>query len=173
MDDKDLVLLILNGDIEFNKISEKLYFCAFRKEIYKELHIKDSLLKYENLIRHLMSIEMEERSKDIWDDETVYADYYDYECFYWAIFFIYRLGNVSDVKIIWEAKYIDFDTSLGVDMQWLIGAGVENTISFLEREPDEKSKEILKYIKSCRDEGHFDDLERWYNYRYQYFLNVE
>lgn len=173
MEDENLVKLLVNGDVDPSDVSDKLKICALRKKIYTTLHVKDTLSQHVNLIRYLLSIEMNERSKDQYDDDTIYEDTYDYECFYWCIFLLSRVGDVTDVKILWKAKYIDFDSSFGVDIQFLVGAGVNNTISFLEHETDQISEKILKYILNCKNCGDFDDLDKWYHYRHQYFLDID
>ena len=110
-----------------------------------------------------MAIEIAEREKDPYDDEIVIEETYDYEAFYWCIFLLSRIGDVHDVFTIWYAKHIDFDASFGVEWQFLIGAGYNETIEFLK-----KSDNPHENIKNIEENESF---EEWFDFRYKYFLD--
>lgn len=45
---------------------------------------------------------------------------------------LFAFGCVEDTLLIWRAKRKDFDAGCYIDVQLLCGAGVEDTISYLE-----------------------------------------
>jgi hypothetical protein len=46
---------------------------------------------------------------------------------------------VHDVALLWQAKQINMDTGAGLDIQFLVGAGVEETIEYLRAKSDTDS----------------------------------
>jgi hypothetical protein len=89
MDQEVMINALVNGEIALEAIEKELYVCDFRKMIYRELHTKLSK-QHINIIRKLMVIEIAEREKDPYDDEIVIEETYDYEAFYWCIFFYHE-----------------------------------------------------------------------------------
>ena len=67
---------------------------------------------------------------------------------------------------MWEAKHINMDTGFGFDGQFLVGAGVEQTISYLR---NSGKSEIADYIHDMKGLGELDDLGGWEQFRIQYF----
>ena len=49
-----------------------------------------------------------------------------------AALLLYLVGDPADVPLMWEGKQINMDTGIGFDGQFLVGAGVEETIKYLE-----------------------------------------
>jgi hypothetical protein len=80
-----------------------------------------------------------------------------------ASFILGMHGQVEDSLKVWEAKKVDFDTYCGVDIQLVSFAGVDETVSFLQKQNDDEAKEALKYVQACSKGGDFDDLEEYYN----------
>ncbi len=164
MKDDGLIGNLIN-DIDLSEkdeVKEILNEFDFRKKLYMKLHY--SLLPiHKKLLKRLFQIEVKEREEDTYED---------YELFYWCIFLISRLGDVNDIYEILDAKYMDFDASFGVDPQYLIGAGLENTIEYLSSKDDDTSKEILKYILDCKNEGFFNYFELWYKETFEHFDNL-
>src|SRR5215467_5315256 len=58
------------------------------------------------------------------------ADYF--ESLYHCALLLYLVGDPADVPLMWEAKRINFDTGCGFDAQFMVGAGVLETIAHLE-----------------------------------------
>lgn len=172
MDKEIMINSLINGEIALKEIEKELYVCDFRKMIYRKLHTNVSK-KHINIIRKLMVIEIAERAKDPYDDEIVIEETYDYEAFYWCIFLLSRIGDTHDVFTIWHAKYIDFDTSFGVEWQFLIGAGYNETIDFLKRSDNPQSLEIISYLsdENTKHINKNESLEEWFDFRYNYFLD--
>jgi hypothetical protein len=65
---------------------------------------------------------------------------------------LFSIGNVEDSLLIWEAKSCCFDTMLGIDVQFLFGAGLERTKSYLTDIDTEKSLYALEYISKCNSD---------------------
>ena len=78
-----------------------------------------------------------------------------FESLYWCAFLLYRLGDVNDVALLWQAKSVSFDTWCGFDVQFLVGAGVEETIHHLRTKPDPDSRAAMEYLLACKDAGGF------------------
>lgn len=172
MNKEILINAFINGKIELESIENELYVCDFRKIIYRKLH-KNVSKVHINIVRKLMAIEISERKKDLHDNEIVIEETYDYEAFYWCIFLLSRIGDVYDVFTIWHAKYIDWDASFGVEWQFLIGAGFDETINNLKESDNPLSVEIISYL-SNENKKMIEDNEsftEWFDFRYQYFLD--
>jgi hypothetical protein len=95
------------------------------------------------------------------DDESDY-----FEHLYWCGLLLYLVGDPGDVPLMWEAKKINMDTGCGFDGQFLVGAGVEQTIKYLEDRGYNAAADFLKELKSLKE---LDDLERWEKFRIHYF----
>lgn len=80
-----------------------------------------------------------------------------------ASFILSMHGQVADSLKIWEAKRVDFDSYCGVDIQLVVFTGVDQTIAFLEKQPDSEAKKALEYVIACSKSGDFDELEKYYN----------
>mgnify|MGYP006990208088 FL=1 len=73
-----------------------------------------------------------------------------------STYLLYRLGDLNDVKSIWNAKCIDYDSYFEIDGQFLVGAGVDETIAFLRRKRGRIAKFIIKDIKRYKKQGTFE-----------------
>lgn len=62
---------------------------------------------------------------------------------------LFSLGVVEDSLLVWEAKSCCFDTMLGIDTQFLCGAGLEQTKEFLRNTDSDASRDALNYIADC------------------------
>ena len=72
-------------------------------------------------------------------------------------YMLFLIGNVEDSLAIWRAKQTNFDTSCGVHVQLLVGAGLESTLTFLRASSEEDAQNAAAYIEECRAAGEFDD----------------
>jgi hypothetical protein len=78
----------------------------------------------------------------------------------------YLLGlarQIEDCLLIWNAKTTDFDTFCGLDIQLVVFAGVDETITYLEMQDCEEAKEALEYIHECNKAGDFLDLTSYFD----------
>jgi|SRR5579859_1719486 len=90
------------------------------------------------------------------------------EQLYWCALLLYLVGDPADVALMWEAKHIDMDTGCGFDAQFLVGAGVEETIRYLRARGMD---EIAAYLEKCKAAKDFDDLPGWEQLRIKYFYS--
>jgi hypothetical protein len=89
-----------------------------------------------------------------------------FEQLYWSALLLYLIGDPADVPLMWKAKHINMDTGCGFDGQFLVGAGVEATIDYLDRNG---AVEIAGYVREMEERGEVDDLETWEKFRIGYF----
>ncbi|MCB9635794.1 MAG: hypothetical protein H6721_27060 [Sandaracinus sp.] len=115
------------------------------------------------LLRAMLRAEVATRRSD--DDD---ADEH-FELLYWCAFLLASVGEPPDVLAAWRAKHLDFDTACGFDVQFLVGAGVDATLAFLDRSTDPDAPKIADHLRGCRDAGDFDDLDGWRASRAAYF----
>ena len=133
----------------------------FRQEVLREIQRNPSL-DASGLLRELLRMEVEYRRSDRNDGAF-------FENIYWCAFLLWRVGDLGDVMLLWRAKHTNFDTGCGLDIQFLMGAGVDETISYLQRQTDVDSRDALEYILKCKAAGDFDNLEGWASWRAKYF----
>ena len=111
----------------------------------------------------IFKLEMEFRR----DDSTPPDTEFDYgDSIYWCALLLYFVGDLGDVALMWEAKNINFDLRCAFDGQFLVGAGVDETITYLGDHGPAEAAEYIKRLKSCRD---LDNLSRWEKFRIDYF----
>lgn len=92
-----------------------------------------------------------------------------YENLYWAGFLLSLVANVEDVRLLWRAKTLDFDTRCGFDVQFLVGAGVSHTLTYLQSLREEWASAAGTYLEQCQQAGDFADLEQYRQWRQTYF----
>jgi hypothetical protein len=113
-----------------------------------------------DLFRREMNFRRGENSAE-GDDESDY-----FEHIYWCGLLLYLVGDPADVPLMWEAKNINMDTGCGFDGQFLVGAGVETTIKYLEDRGEKAPADFLHELKSLKE---LDDLQGWERFRIHYF----
>ncbi len=89
-----------------------------------------------------------------------------FEQIYWVGLLLYLVGDSAAVPLMWEGKQIDMDTAIGFDGQFLVGAGVEETIKYLEERGQKEPAEYLRELKASKE---LDDLSKWEKFRVHYF----
>jgi hypothetical protein len=62
-------------------------------------------------------------------------------------------GYLEDVLRIWEAKQSGMDLACSLDGHFLLGAGVEQTKTYLTNNPSPEAPAILEYIASLKQCG--------------------
>lgn len=133
----------------------------FREQVYRVLHPTPTADDRDLLLR-LLALEVEYRNDQMNSGEH-------FESLYWCAFLLSQLGVVDDALPMWRAKHVNFDTACGFDVQFLVGAGVDQTLVYLSGSDDPNAKDAHDYILECRDAGDFDDLASWNEYRSAYF----
>ena len=89
---------------------------------------------------------------------------------------LFSIGAVEDSLVIWRMKSSGFDCACGIDVQFVCGAGVDETIRFLEQSNDPDAAEALDYLRGCIGSGDFDSWTPAIHvgyYRYYYGLDPE
>ena len=66
---------------------------------------------------------------------------------------LFSRGLLEDVLRIWDAKRSGMDLGILLDVQFLCGAGLEATKSYLASQPGEAAADALQYLTEC--EGDF------------------
>jgi hypothetical protein len=92
-----------------------------------------------------------------------------FENLYWAGFLLSLVAHVEDVRLLWRAKTLDFDTWCGFDAQLLVGAGVSRTLAYLQSLREEWASAAWAYLEQCQQAGDFADLEQYRQWRQTYF----
>jgi hypothetical protein len=121
----------------------------FRYEVCLKLNKSVSAVD-RPLARHLLKLDIESHR----DEDAGMSDELRL-----SALLLYKIGNVEDAPLLWEAKSVNFDTYCGLDVQFLVGAGVEKTLSYLRGIGGEQALEAAQYIEGCRDAGDFNNLE--------------
>lgn len=89
-----------------------------------------------------------------------------YENLYWCAFLLYLVGDPADVPMMWQAKHIDFDSACGFDVQFMLGAGPQQTLDYLRAHGhDDIARELSAYPELA------DDLDEWEAFRRGYFYD--
>ena len=117
--------------------------------------------KYHAELLDLFRNEMNFRRDDSLPDEDSW-----FENIYWCGLLLYLVGDPEDVPLMWEAKHINMDVGCGFDSQFLVGAGVTETIRYLT---DKGHTKIAEYLDHIQASGELDDLPKWESYRISYF----
>jgi hypothetical protein len=134
---------------------------AFRYAVCEELN-KCVLPSDRSLARYIMRLYVTSHGGGSWgmsDDIRLCA------------FVLYKIANVEDVPLLWEAKTANFDTFCGLDIQMLVGAGVDQTLDYLKTLGNEHAVAAADYIKRCRVTGDFNYLDRYAEEWDRYFSN--
>lgn len=70
-----------------------------------------------------------------------------------------KIGSVEDAPLLWEAKTVNFDSYCGLDIQFVVGAGVRETLDYLKASGGEQLLAAVKYIEDCQATGDFGNLQ--------------
>jgi hypothetical protein len=120
--------------------------------------LPESAKQHHEMLRQLFMAEMEYRRHD--DDQEYF------ENIYWCAYLLFKVGDPSDSEVMWRAKHINMDTGCGFDTENMVGAGVDETVAYLNKYG---FQDIARYILSCpelRDQSH---IELWALDRHRYF----
>nr|WP_154982935.1 hypothetical protein [Paenibacillus xylanexedens] len=88
-------------------------------------------------IRRLLQQEMENREAE------------EHEVLKLLCIMLFAIGSVEDTELIWQAKRKNQDAGSYIDVQLLCGAGVEETIVYLEKKGGEQAHDQVLYLKKC------------------------
>jgi hypothetical protein len=69
---------------------------------------------------------------------------------------LFSIGVVEDSLLLWDAKRSSFDAGLGsVDVQFLCGAGLEETKAYLSQSAGPPAAAALNYLLECARSSDF------------------
>lgn len=135
-----------------------------RARLYEEMHA-DQSSALAPLLRASLTHEIEYRrsgqSQELEDDT--------FEQIYWCALLLSGLGFVKDILPLWRAKQTNFDTGAAFDVQFLVGAGLEESLAHLDSLDDPESSRAARYLRESAVAGDFDDLGSWRAWRRSYF----
>ncbi len=80
-----------------------------------------------------------------------------------ACYFVGMHHQIIDSLAIWEAKNIDFDTFIGIDIQLIAFSGVEETLEFLQSQNTEMAQKAYNYTLLASNAGDFDNLNHYFS----------
>jgi hypothetical protein len=102
----------------------------------------------------------------LWHHEVTDDDDY-FENVYHCALLLYLVGSPADVPMMWKAKRLNMDVGSGLDYQFLVGAGVNETIAYLDKNHYD---DIEAYIRNCDPRNMTPEaLEEWEHFRIDYF----
>ncbi|MBL8735793.1 MAG: hypothetical protein JNL12_05140 [Planctomycetes bacterium] len=148
-----------------------------RRDLYKAILTqtrddRSAAQAFAPLARALLPHEVRFRSTDDRDPDD--TDGNGFENIYQCALVLFDVGQLVDVMPLYRAKLTDFDTGLGMDGEFLIGAGLRATkehVAKLAAAGEPRAADLLKYL------GLMDDqparLEEWRAWRYRYHLGEE
>lgn len=86
---------------------------------------------------------------------------------------LFRAGLVRDVLPIWEAKSASMDAGCSIDVQFLCGAGIDNTKQFLAEQQSALASKALNRILACEKSGDFQgfSVEQYSRQIEKYYLS--
>jgi hypothetical protein len=123
---------------------------------------KKSAIQNTDLILQILDAELEERK---------ISDVHEYyENIYWAILLLFLTENVRHVATIWKVKHIDFDLGCGLDGQYLVGAGIDETIVYCR---ENNLMDAAAYIQRMKDDGDTEERQAWKSDKILYFYGTE
>ena len=71
---------------------------------------------------------------------------------------LFSIGRVEDSLLVWEAKSSGFDPMCGIDVQFLCGAGLEETKGYLRAVGTDPALAARDYIIKCEAADDFADF---------------
>lgn len=88
---------------------------------------------------------------------------------------LFSKGNLSDTLLIWQAKCANMDAGCMIDVQFLCGAGLEETKTYLQGINQDNARDALAYLLECEETGDFEgfSVENWMEFYRNYFTGDE
>ncbi|CAN0506154.1 unnamed protein product [Discosporangium mesarthrocarpum] len=136
-----------------------------RESVYRALHPRAPVAATP-LLRRLLDLEIGYRKTDSARSGNE-PDYF--ENLYWCALLLCGLGDPSDALPLWNAKQTNMDTGAGLDIQFLVGAGVDATVEHLLSLGSPPASDAAEEIRACEAAGDFEELESWRAGREAYF----
>lgn len=137
---------LTDGQIVMPELADVLRQPPVRQQLYKVL-LRKPRQPFHGLIRHLFQEEAEFR-RALWDGDIEDDDDY-YEGIYRCAFLLYGCGDASDTLVLWKAKHINMDVGCFIGAEYFVGAGLLETLAFLEHRGDKEAIDIREYVNGC------------------------
>ena len=135
----------------------------FRWEIYPLIN-QEKIKKYHSLIKKLF---LEEKDFRISGRKAIDED--AFERIYVCAIFLYMIWDVEDIFIMYDVKHSNFDLACWFDLGYLLWAGYEETINYLENSTYEYSNSISYDLEDFIRELCGKPLDEWIDYKkYEY-----
>jgi hypothetical protein len=125
---------------------------AFRIAVYKEILAAD-IPEDRPLIVELIENQIARHTGP-------YGGYSD--DFGFCAFLLASRRNVADAPLLWRAKSVSFDTHMGLQVAFLVGAGVVETVAYLRSLGTPEGTQAAEYIEECQACGNLTMLEEQY-----------
>ncbi|PTY01485.1 hypothetical protein DB346_12085 [Verrucomicrobia bacterium LW23] len=102
----------------------------------------------------LAMLEDEARRSAIWEEP------YDADLMRLLMLQLFSMGFAEDSLPIYQAKFTCFDTACGMDMEFMLGAGIVPTVEFLKKRALDNSDaaKALGYLQETLRSGHLRDF---------------
>jgi hypothetical protein len=130
---------------------------ASREQVLLSI-LPESAKQHHQMLRQLFAAEIEYRRSE--------ENHEYFENIYWCAFLLFMTGDPSDSEVMWRAKHIDMDIGCGFDAENMVGAGVDQTVAYLDKHG---FHDIACYILSCTDLRDRSHIESWALERHRYF----
>jgi len=120
--------------------------------------LREDAKKHQPLLQEIFCREMEYRQSE--SDQAYFGN------LYWCAYLLFHVADLRDVEAMWVAKHLNMDTGCGFDVENMVGAGVEQTIEYLQQRG---ADEAADYIEECLAEDSQADIEQGSRDRRRYF----
>lgn len=114
----------------------------WRRDFYRQ--IMQQPAPYRFILLRLLNEEIEYREA-LWHGKTKDSGEH-YEGIYQCAFLLSCCGNPSDVIALWKVQYLNQDIG-EIDVGNFVGAGVPETLSYLDQSTEENAVEIAEFIR--------------------------
>ena len=94
------------------------------------------------------------------------VDTNDHENLYQAALYLYVIGDPSDAVRVYDAKMSNFDLGCGIDYQFMLGAGLEETIAHAK---SINREDMAEYLEGLRSDPDLPDIDEWLQFKINYF----
>jgi hypothetical protein len=131
---------------------------AARRALYRVI-VSQPIRPFRHLLLRLLDEEIRFREA-LWNGSVADPDDY-FEGVYHCAFLLSRCGEPADTSALWKVQYLNQDIG-EIDVGNFVGAGVTETLAFLDQRRDETSSEIASYIReSLSHPGTQEWMQNW------------
>ncbi|MGW1278823.1 hypothetical protein ACWD4V_17960 [Streptomyces tsukubensis] len=71
---------------------------------------------------------------------------------------LFNSGDLDDALLVWNAKESGFDAACSIDIELLLGHGLETTKAHLAAHPSPSARAALDRLRDLESEGAFEDF---------------